>query len=121
MAAGDDFSVLRAFGLGLPEATEDHPWGHSALKVRGKTFVWLDKGDKGDGLSLTVKLPVSRDFALVFDFAEPAGYGLGRSGWISCRFGKDEPADLDLMKRWIAESYRAVAPKKLGATVPEDS
>jgi predicted DNA-binding protein (MmcQ/YjbR family) len=120
VTAEADFRKLRAYGLRLPEATEDHPWGHCALKVRGKTFVWLDKGDKGDGLSLTVKLPVSRDFALVFDFAEPAGYGLGRSGWISCRFGTDEPADLDLMKRWIAQSYRAVAPKKLGATVAED-
>ena len=65
-------------------------------------------------MALTVKLPVSRDFALVFDFAEPAGYGLGRAGWISCRFppGGEVP-DLDLLKRWIAESYRAVAPKKL--------
>ena len=118
MTADSDFDTLRAFGLALPEAVEDFPWGHTALKVRGKTFVWLDKSD--GTLSLTVKLPVSRDFALVFDFAEPAGYGLGRSGWISCRFAKDEAADLDLMKRWIAESYRAVAPKKLGATLPAD-
>ena len=117
MTAAADFAKLRAFGLGLPEASEDFPWGHTALKVRGKTFVWLDKRD--GALSLTVKLPVSRDFALVFDFAEPAGYGLGRSGWISCRFAPDEAADLDLIKRWIAESYRAVAPKKLGAALAE--
>ncbi len=118
MSAAADFGKLRAFGLGLPEASEDFPWGHTALKVRGKTFVWLDKTD--GVLSLTVKLPVSRDFALVFDFAEPAGYGLGRSGWIACRFPKGEKPDLDLIKRWIAESYRAVAPKKLAAQVPAD-
>lgn len=118
MTAEAQFEALRAFGLALPEATEDHPWGHCALKVRGKSFAWLDKTE--GALSLTVKLPVSRDFALVFDFTEPAGYGLGRSGWISCRFARDESADLDLMKRWIAESYRAVAPKKLAATLPED-
>ena len=64
--------------------------------MRGKTFVWLDESD--GALSLTVKLPVSRDFALVFDFAAPAGYGLGRSGWISCRFGAGEVPDLDLMR-----------------------
>jgi predicted DNA-binding protein (MmcQ/YjbR family) len=86
--------------------------------VRGKTFCWLDKAE--GRLSLTVKLPVSRDFALVFDFAEPAGYGLGRSGWISCRFEPGESPDLDLLKRWIGESYRAVAPKKLAAQVPAD-
>jgi predicted DNA-binding protein (MmcQ/YjbR family) len=111
------FGTLRKYGLGFPEAEEDFPWGHTALKVRGKTFAWLDETD--GTFSLTVKLPVSRDFALVFDFAEPAGYGLGRSGWISSRFAAGEAVDLDLIKRWIAESYRAVAPKKLAALVPD--
>ena len=118
MSADSAFAELRAHGLALPEATEDFPWGHTALKVRGKTFAWLDKSESR--LSLTIKLPVSRDFALVFDFAEPAGYGLGRSGWISCRFNQGEEPDLDLMKRWIAESYRAVAPKKLATQVPAE-
>ena len=118
MTVDADFEALRAFGLAMPEASEDFPWGHTALKVRGKTFAWLDKSE--DRLSLTVKLPVSRDFALVFDFAEPAGYGLGRSGWISCRVPRGETADLDLLKRWIAESYCAVAPKKLAKQVEEE-
>lgn len=112
------FEALRRHGLAFPEAQEDFPWGHTALKVRGKTFVWLDQSE--DALSLTVKLPVSRDFAETFDFAAPAGYGLGRSGWISCRFGPGEAVDLDLLKRWIAESYRAVAPKKLAALVGQE-
>ena len=111
------FEALRAYGLSLPEAVEDHPWGHSALKVRGKTFCWLDKSEQ---FSMTVKLPASRDFATMFDFAEPAGYGLGRSGWVTVRFGAGEEPDLYLLRRWIAESYRAVAPKKLGALVPDD-
>ena len=117
MPAADELAALRAYGLGFPEAVEEFPWGHTALKVKGKTFVWLACED--DRFSMTVKLPVSRDFALVFDFAEPAGYGLGRSGWISVRLAADEPADLHLFRRWIAESYRAVAPKKLAALVPE--
>ena len=112
------FAELRAHGLGFPEAEEDHPWGHTALKVRGKTFVWLDEAD--GTFSLTVKLPVSRDFAETFDFASPAGYGLGRSGWIACRFPPGEEPDPDLLRRWLAESYRAVAPKKLGALLPAE-
>ena len=112
-----EFDALRSHGLAFPEAVEDFPWGHTALKVRGKIFASLYEGD-GE-LSLTVKLPVSRDFALVFDFAAPAGYGLGRSGWISCRFAAGDDIDRDLLERWIAESYRAVAPKKLAALVPE--
>ena len=112
------FGAVRAHGLAFPEAEEDFPWGHTALKVRGKTFAWL--GDE-DGFSMTVKLPVSRDFAEVFEFASPAGYGLGRSGWISCRFAPGEEPDLDLMKRWLVESYRAVAPKKLGALLSDET
>jgi predicted DNA-binding protein (MmcQ/YjbR family) len=112
------FAALRAYGLAFPEAAEDFPWGHTALKVRNKTFVWLDESE--GALSLTVKLPVSRDFAETFDFAAPAGYGLGRSGWISCRFAAGETPDLDLLKRWVAESYRVVAPKKLSALVPHE-
>ena len=117
---GRAFAALRAHGLAFPEAEEDFPWGHTALKVRGKTFAWLDRDEEAGRLGLTVKLPVSRDFALVFDFAAPAGYGLGRSGWISCRFAAGETPDLDLLERWIAESYRAVAPKQLAAALADD-
>ena len=111
------FDILYAHGLGFPEGTEDRPWDHPVLKVKGKVFVFF--GDE-DCFSLTVKLPVSRDFAEVFDFASPAGYGLGKSGWISCRFASGEEPDLDLLKRGLAESYRAVAPKKLGALLSDD-
>lgn len=109
------FEALRRHGLGLPEAVEEFPWGHSALKVRGKTFLFLNKSE--EELSLSVKLPVSRDFALIFDWAEPTGYGLGRSGWVSARFGPDDEPDMELLERWIVESYKAIAPKKLGAMV----
>ena len=111
------FATLRRHGLAFPEATEDFPWGHTALKVRGKIFTTLV--DEAGKFSITVKLPVSRDFALVFDFCAPTGYGLGRSGWITASFGETDIPDLDLLKRWIAESYRAVAPKRLAALVPQ--
>jgi predicted DNA-binding protein (MmcQ/YjbR family) len=117
-AIADWFEALRRCGLELPEAVEEFPWGHSALKVRGKTFVFLNRKEEEE-LSLSVKLPVSRDFALIFDWAEPTGYGLGRSGWVSARFGSGDEPDLDLLGRWIVESYKAVAPKKLGALVTD--
>ena len=33
--------------------------------------------------------------ALDHDFAEPTGYGLGKSGWVTARFGVDEKPPLD--------------------------
>lgn len=104
--------ALRAYGLTYPGATEDSPWGHIALKVKGKTFAWLNS-DAVNGFGITVKLPESRDGALMMPFATPTGYGLGKSGWVSCNFRQDQTPPVDILKKWMDESYRAVAPKKL--------
>lgn len=106
---------LRAFALGYPEAHEDLPWGHYAFKVKGKSFVFMSKD--GDVVSVSVKLPTSCESALLFPFAEPTGYGLGRSGWVSAKFAAGEEVPFSLLERWIDESYRAVAPKKLVASL----
>jgi predicted DNA-binding protein (MmcQ/YjbR family) len=108
---------LRDFAMKFPEAHEDHPWGHIAVKVKGKAFVFLG-GEKGTKeLSMSVKLPQSRDMATDLPFAEPTGYGLGKSGWVTARFDKVAEVPLDLLKSWIDESYRAIAPKKLVKTL----
>lgn len=104
---------LRDHAMGFPEATEDHPWGHIAVKVKGKAFVFLGGDKNADELSITVKLPESRDMAADLPFAEPSGYGLGKSGWVTARFTKVSQVPVDLLKAWILESYRAIAPKKL--------
>jgi predicted DNA-binding protein (MmcQ/YjbR family) len=102
---------LLAQALAYPEAAEDWPWGERVVKVRGKIFAFLAFGP--DTLSLTVKLPASRDFALMFEPCAPTGYGLGKSGWVSCRLGPAGGFDTGLLAGWVDESYRAVAPKRL--------
>jgi len=104
---------LRDFAMQYPETTEDHPWGHRAIKGKGKAFVFLGGEKNATELSLSVKLPQSRDMAADLPFAEPTGYGLGKSGWVTARFEKVADVPLDLLKTWIDESYRAIAPKKL--------
>jgi predicted DNA-binding protein (MmcQ/YjbR family) len=110
-----DAVVLRAFALAFPEAYEDSPWGERVAKVKGKVFVFLGMG--GDTLGLSVKLPQSGMLALGLPFASPTGYGLGKAGWVTAKFGKGEKAPVDLLRAWIEESYRAVAPKKLVAAM----
>jgi predicted DNA-binding protein (MmcQ/YjbR family) len=105
--------ALRDAGLGYPEATEDFPWGHRALKVKGKAFAFLAL--TGEGLSMSVKLPQSNGAALMLPFAQPTGYGLGKSGWISASFGARDTPPVEILRKWLDESYRAVAPKKLVA------
>jgi predicted DNA-binding protein (MmcQ/YjbR family) len=108
-------AVLRAAALAYPEAYEDHPWGETVMKVRGKVFVFFGMG--GPGVSMTVKLPDSRDFAVMQPWAEPTGYNLGRAGWVSARFEDGEDAPIDILLDWLRESYVAVAPKRLSATL----
>jgi predicted DNA-binding protein (MmcQ/YjbR family) len=105
-------AVLREFALAFPGAHEDFPWGESVIKVAKKVFVFLGReGDAGVGMS--VKLPVSGADLLELPFAQPTGYGLGKSGWVTIQFAPGEAAPMDLLRQWIEESYRAVAPKRL--------
>jgi hypothetical protein len=70
------------------------------------------------GFGLSVKLPASAPMALLLPFASPTGYGLGKSGWVSARFSPSESPPLDLLRAWIDESYRAIAPKTLVKKLP---
>jgi predicted DNA-binding protein (MmcQ/YjbR family) len=108
--------ALRKHALSFPEAYEEFPWGERAFKVRKKVFVFL--GADRQALSMSVKLPESSEMALEFPFAQPTGYGLGRSGWVTVRFAEGDEAPMFLLEGWIAESYRTVAPKALGQASP---
>src|SRR5262245_19464266 len=105
------FAALRDFALAFPKTVEDHPWGETAMKVKGKVFLFLSRHD--GNLHLSVKLPVSASAALKLPFAEPTRYGLGKHGWVTAHFAVDDPVPLELLEEWIDESYRAVAPKSV--------
>jgi predicted DNA-binding protein (MmcQ/YjbR family) len=106
-----DAAALRAYALAFPEAREDFPWGERVVKVKDKVFAFL--GRDGEDVGVTVKLPSSGLLALSLPFASPTGYGLGKSGWVTARFGPKDKPPLELLEKWIEESYRAVAPKEL--------
>jgi predicted DNA-binding protein (MmcQ/YjbR family) len=106
-------SELRDYALSLPGAREDFPWGERVVKVGKKVFVFLNRHD--GGLNVSTKLPISAGPALAMPFAQPTGYGLGKAGWVSARFEEGESPPVGLLREWIEESYRAIAPKKLVA------
>jgi len=106
-----DARALRTYALTFPEAREDFPWGERVVKVREKVFVFLGRDDEEIGV--TVKLPSSGLMALSLPFASPTGYGLGKSGWVTARFAAKDKPPLEMLRKWIEESYRAVAPKEL--------
>ena len=107
--------ALRAFALALPGATEDFPWGERVAKVNGKVFVFLGLDPVAGGeMGFSVKLPESSEEVLGLPFTAPTGYGLGKSGWVTVPLA-DLP--LEVLRDWVEESYRIVAPKRLVATL----
>jgi hypothetical protein len=112
-------AALRAAALAYPEASEHHPWGETAMKVKGKVFLFMGQGDGAWGIS--VKLPLSCGVALTLPFATPTGYGLGKSGWVSASFGPKEAPPVGMLLEWLDESYRAIAPKKVVAAMETKS
>jgi predicted DNA-binding protein (MmcQ/YjbR family) len=101
--------ALKAHALSYPETTEAFPWGESAFKVKGKTFVFM-RAEPGD-LSFSVKLPKSRASALKLPGSEPTHYGMGAKGWVTLR--PTSKTSLKILFALIDESYRAIAPKRV--------
>ncbi|MDX3314449.1 MmcQ/YjbR family DNA-binding protein [Streptomyces sp. ME08-AFT2] len=106
---------VRAFALGLPGAAEEFPWGESVAKVNKKVFVFLGVDDGRHPLGVTLKLTdeTAHAHALAAPGAEPAGYGLGRSGWVRLPLGEKGAPEAELLCDWVEESYRTIAPRRL--------
>lgn len=102
---------LRAFALSLPGTVEEHPWGEDVVKVSGKVFVFLGAAASE---RVTVKLDESHGHALSIDGAEPTAYGLGKSGWVTVPM-QARDVTLPILRDWVEESYRIVAPTRLVA------
>jgi predicted DNA-binding protein (MmcQ/YjbR family) len=61
-----------------------------------------------------VKLVESHEHALSLEGTTPSGYGLGRAGWVNVPL-HTKGVTLEILRDWIEESYRIVAPKRLVA------
>jgi predicted DNA-binding protein (MmcQ/YjbR family) len=108
------FHALRTYALALPETVEAFPWGECAVKVRGKTVVYLWR--KEDRITVTLKLVASHDFALLHPFVNKMGQQLKVGGWVQCRFSAGDTVPQGLLEEWVLQSYCAVAPKRLADT-----
>ena len=103
---------LHAFGLTLPEAWPDTPWGDRVVKVGKKIFLFVSGPDSERAVT-TVKLPESRDHALSYPEAFPTRYGLGKHGWVTLFVDAVPDEEREVLLDFVEESYRAVATKTL--------
>ena len=116
--SSDPMKALRAFALGYPEAQEGVACEGTALekrtiKARNKAFVFLGVAD------MMVKLSDSLAEAEKLASKEPVRYKVGAHGWVTVTWKGGAPPLLDVLERWIDESYRVVVDKRLVAMLPE--
>lgn len=108
--------VLRMVALSYPQAElgvacQGTALESSTVKARDKAFLFMS----GAGPSYTVRLKLcqSQTEAMQLAANEPGRYKLGPHGWTTISFSDSAPPPIERMKRWIDESYRAIADKKL--------
>jgi hypothetical protein len=114
----DPAQVLRQRALQYPEAEEGIACEGTALekrtiRARGKAFLFLGAADAM--LKLSASLPEATALAA----AEPGRYEVGAHGWATISFGDVASLPVEVLLRWVDESYRLLAPKKLVAELSE--
>jgi hypothetical protein len=102
--------VLRQFALRLPEteegvACEGTALETSTVKRNGKAFLFLRATEA------RLKLATSLEEAAALAEEEPTRYTVGAHGWVLVRLGPSSDA-LDVLKRWVKESYMLSAGPK---------
>jgi predicted DNA-binding protein (MmcQ/YjbR family) len=113
---------LEAIVAKLPESerVDIIEWGdHPTFRVRNKNFVFSDP----EATHMSLKLPVDEAVAVVASdpAVEPAGYGLGRHGWVAVTVPKRaSAARWREIEEWVRTSYTLVAPKKLATRVLDE-
>ena len=110
--------ALRVIALRYPEAEEGIACRGTSLecstfKARKKAFLFIGAAN------VRVKLQDSLAEAAKLAAKEPDRYKVGAHGWVEVKFTSDEPPPLEVLERWIDESYRLLVPKQLAETLPE--
>lgn len=106
---------LRKLCLALPEATEKEAWGDPTWRIRERIFAMQKGNYEGGRPALWLKaqdgvqaMLVESDSALFY--VPPY---VGHKGWVGVYLdGKSLP--WKLLSELVGESYRLIAPKRLG-------
>jgi predicted DNA-binding protein (MmcQ/YjbR family) len=100
---------LRKSALAFPDvdegvACEGTPIECATFKVKKKTFLFVNENNA------RLRLKQSASEAQKLAKKEPQRYVIGPQGWAKIFLGEDPP--LDLLLRWLEESYRLYVQSK---------
>ena len=115
MAADEILVRLRSICLALPETRETITWEHPNFRVGDKIFCSYS-GDKNEQRSIGFKTGKEIQGVFLKDprFFKPAY--VGQHGWVGLHCDA-APINWDEVEELVKQSYRLIAPKKLGKLV----
>ena len=104
---------IRQIAESFPEVSVGTVCNKDAYKARNKNFLFLWANDTEYKLKLKLgdNLPEAQQRAQ----AEPDYYSIGSSGWVDIEMPLKKSPPKAILRRWIEESFRLNAPKKLVA------
>lgn len=105
---------LERIVFALPEAerVDIEAWGdHPTFRVNGKNFVFSDV--TAGHLSLKLSKEEAAAVVATDPDVDPAGYGLGRHGWIALQLVSPDEDRWQQVEEWVRTSYTLVAPRRL--------
>jgi hypothetical protein len=106
----ESVEALRKAALQFPDTEEGISCKGTSLeratvKARNKAFVFL--GMDGARVKLRESLAEAGELAA----EAPERFKVGANGWVAVTFRDDAPAPVQLLKKWIGESYRLIVSK----------
>lgn len=111
MAKKDVPGQLRTLALTYPDTTEGSSCSNAAFKAGKKSFLFV--GEKEESWTMMVKLSDSLKEAERLASEKPDNFSVGLHGWTTLRFPNGKGPAKKLLERWVDESFRLLATKKL--------
>lgn len=104
---------IRAHAMTFPEAGEGASCVNRAFTAGGKNFAFL--GEKEGECKLRLKLADSIPELAARAKVDPEVWQVGSGGWVLITFSPSNAPKIADLRRWVTESFRLLAPKKLVA------
>lgn len=114
--SGTTLKKLRDICLSLPDTKETITWGQPHFRVREKIFCGYGEEQGRMTIGFRLERPHA-DLVVDGDRYRRAPY-VGQHGWVSMDAGRID--DWDLVRAFVLESYRLIAPKSSQAKMTSD-
>jgi predicted DNA-binding protein (MmcQ/YjbR family) len=110
--------AIRKIAMKYPETETGTSCNKVSYKAGKKSFVFVGSNETSYNVMLKVQGNLAE--AQVLQAKPPDNYRIGLHGWMTIVLDHKKSPPAGLFERWIDESYRLIAPKKLVAVLDEN-